>query len=147
MITKPSPDHLYSLPIAFPLRLQQAQLQKTDARESYLTLLWIMARTPCGSWPGDQHFGFREFFHDVLKDGLSEEQRTRLIDTTVKNINTVMVGLDLRDYCVDSLALEGPPKELQGFERARWLNQSMEAYGVTLTVRERSSDRAYGYSL
>ena len=147
MIAKPSPDHLYSLPIAFPLRMQQAQLKKTKARDSYLTMLWIMARTPRVSWPGDQHFGFREFFHDVLKDGLSEEQRTRLIDATVHNINSVMVGLGLTDYCVDAFALEVPPKDLQGLERARWLNLSMEAYGAILTVRETSSGRADGYSL
>ena len=140
-------ENLSSPSIAFPLRLRQGLLQKTDEREAYLTLLGIMARTPRGSWAGHPTFGFHEFFSEVAREGLSEESRTRIAETTAKEINEVLADLGLTHYLVDSLLLEPLEKDARGGERMRWAGHVMERRGTTLMLRESNSDRAAGYAL
>jgi len=133
--------------IAFPLRLQQGLLQKTDEREAYLTLLGIMARTPRGSWAGHPAFGFHEFFSDVAQESLSEESRTRMAEKTAKGINAVLADLGLTHYLVDSLVLDPIEKDIQGGDRTRWMGHMMQKRGITLMLRESGSDHAAGYAL
>lgn len=138
----------YSNPsIAFPLRLQQGLLQKTDEREAYLTLLGVMARTPRGSWAGHPAFGFHDFFSEVAKEGLSEESRTLIADKTAKEINAVLSDLDLTHYLVDSLALDPFEKDTHGSDGTRWTGHMMQKRGITLMLRESGSDRAARYAL
>jgi len=137
-------ENLSNSSIAFPLRLQQGLLQKTDEREAYLMLLGIMARTPRGSWAGHPLFGFQEFFSGIIKEGLSQELRTRMAETTAGEINTVLSDLGLTRYRVDSLVLEPLEKNMQGAWR---VEQTTEGRGVTLMLRETGSDRATGYAL
>lgn len=128
--------------IAFPLRLQRGLLQKTDEREAYLMLLGIMARTPRGSWAGHSLFGFNEFFSKFFQQGISQESRIRITETTVKEINTVLADLGLTHYRVDSLVIEPFEREVQGGSQEKWAGHVMEQRGVTLMLREVSSDRA-----
>jgi hypothetical protein len=127
--------------VAFPLRLQQGLLQKTDEREAYLTLLAIMARTPRGSWSGHPSFGFQEFFPEITKEGLNAEARCRIANKTAQEINSVLFDLGLTRYFVDSLVLE--PLQRQG----SWAAGATEQHGVTLMLRENGSERASGYLL
>ncbi len=138
-----SAENSLSRSVAFPLRLRQGLLQKTEEREAYLVLLGIMARTPQGSWPGHALFGFHEFFSEVTKDRLSQELRTRMAEKIVMEINTVLVDLELIRYSVDSLTLEPLENDLSGNGRARW----MEGRGVTLMLRENCSGHTIGYAL
>lgn len=146
-----SPTHLMDdLPnqsIAFPLRLRQGLLLKAEERESYLTLVEIMARTPRGSWGGHPSFGFHEFFSEVVKDGLSPESRKRLAEATVKEINAVLADLGLTRYQADSLLLEPLEKETRGDGNPQWMRHAMEKRGVTLMLRESRSDRTVKYAL
>ncbi len=133
--------------IAFPLRLQQGLLQKTDEREAYLMLLGIMARTPQGSWAGHPLFGFREFFSEIVKEGLSPDSRTRMAEATAGQINSTLVDLGLTRYRVDSLVFEPLAKDTEGADRVRQAERMKEGHGVTLMLRESASDRATGYAL
>ena len=141
------PENLSHPSIAFPLRLQRGLLQKTDEREAYLMLLGIMARTPQGSWAGHASFGFNEFFSEFAKQGISQESRTRIAETTAKGINAVLADLGLTRYRVDSLVIEPFGKELQGSGQEKWAGHIMEQRGVTLMLREVGSDRATRYAL
>jgi len=140
-------ENLSNPSIAFPLRLRQGLLQKTDEREAYLMLLEIMARTPRGSWPGHSSFGFQEFFSEITKEGLPQESRTRIAEVVAKEINGVLADLGLARYRVDSLVLDPLEKDLLGGESARWAGHVMERRGVTLMLRENGSDRAAGFAL
>lgn len=123
--------------IAFPFRLQQGLLRKTDEREVYLMLLEIMARTPRGSWAGHPLFGFREFFPEVTKESHTPEIRNRIADKAVQEINEVLTDLGLIRYRVDSLNVEPSQQPASATERQ----------GVTLMLRENGSERASGYLL
>lgn len=140
-------DNLSSPSIAFPLRLQQGLLQKTDERETYLMLVGIMARTPRGSWAGHPLFGFQEFFPEIAREGLSEESRERMAAATAEQINSVLLELGLTRYRVDSLVLDPLQKDTQQPDGARWTARATERRGVTLMLREHSSDRTVGYAL
>jgi hypothetical protein len=133
--------------IAFPLRLQQGLLEKTDEREAYMTLLGIMARTPRGSWAGHPSFGFREFFSEIVKEGLSPDSRTRVAEAVAGEINSILVDLGLTRYRVDSLLFEPLEKDTEGAARVRRPKHMREGHGVTLMLRESGSDRATGYTL
>jgi hypothetical protein len=139
-------ENLSTPSIAFPLRLSRGLLQKTDERDAYLMLLEIMARTPRGSWAGHHLFGFREFFPEVFKEGLSPESRAHLTTTTVKEINAVLADLGLTRYRVDSLIPDKDEKDFPA-DRARGMGHGTERRGVTLMLRESGSDRAAGYAL
>jgi len=136
-------ENLLNRSIAFPLRMRQGLLQKTDEREAYLILLGIMARTPRGSWSGHASFGFREFFSEVAKEGLSQELRIRIAETTVQEINTVLADLGLTRYRADSLIPDPIENELIGNGRVQWIGRG----GVTLMLRESGSDRTAGYPI
>lgn len=123
--------------IAFPFRLEQGLLRKTDEREAYLMLLEIMARTPQGSWSGHPLFGFREFFPEITKEGLTPEARGRIAEKTVQEINKVLADLGLVRYCVDSLNVDQTQKRMNVDERQ----------GITCLLRENGSERVSGYSL
>jgi hypothetical protein len=140
-------DNLANPSIAFPLRLQQGLLQKTDEREAYLTLLGIMARTPRGSWAGHPAFGFHAFFSDVAQESLSEESRTRIAEKTAKEINSVLADLGLTHYLVDLLVLDPLERDTQGGDHTRWTRRMMQKRGTTLLLRESGSDRSAGYAL
>jgi hypothetical protein len=140
-------ENLSNPSIAFPLRLQQGLLKKTDEWEAYLTLLGIMARTPRGSWMGHPFFGFHEFFAEIAKEGLSQESRTRMAETTAGQMNATLIDLGLTRYRVDSLVFEPLEKTTQGAGDARWAGRMREGHGLTLMLRENGSDRATGYVL
>lgn len=140
-------ENLANPSIAFPLRLQQGLLRKTDEREAYLTLLGIMARTPRGSWTGHPAFGFHEFFSEVAKEDMLEESRLRIAERTAKEINAVLADLGLTHYLVDSLVLDPLEKDTQGGDRAPWTGYMMQKRGTTLMLRKSGSDRAAGYAL
>jgi hypothetical protein len=128
--------------IAFPLRLERGLLQKTDERETYLMLLGIMARTPRGSWAGHPSFGFNEFFAEFAQQGISQESLTRIAESTAKEINAVLADLGLTRYRVDSLIIDPLEREVRGGGQERWAGHVIEQRGVTLMLREISSDRA-----
>ena len=133
--------------IAFPLRLRQGLLEKTDEREAYMTLLGIMARTPRGSWAGHPSFGFRDFFSEIVKEGLSTDSRTRMAEAAAGQINSILADLGLTRYRVDSLVFEPFEKDTEGSARVRRAKPMREGHGVTLMLRESGSDRATGYAL
>lgn len=133
--------------IAFPLRLRQGMLHKTNEREAYLTLLGIMARTPRGSWGGHPAFGFQELFVEISKEGLSQESRVRIAEATAKEINAVLSDMDLTRYQVDSFLLDPIQKNIQSDDRTGWQVRSAEGRGVTMMLRENGGDRATGYAL
>ena len=85
--------------IAFPLRLNNGLLRKTDERDAFLTVIGIMARTPRGSWPGHSLFGFRDFFSGPAI-------RRQLPDPTIEEINNVLNDLGLTAYRVESIRQE-----------------------------------------
>lgn len=138
-------ENLSTPSIAFPLRLSRGLLQKTDERDAYLMLLEIMARTPRGSWAGHSLFGFHDFFSEITKEGLTQESRTRIAQTTANEINMVLADMGLTRYRVDSLVPERAEKD--SGEHALWTGQALERRGVTLMLRENGSDRAAGYAL
>lgn len=141
-------DNLSSPSIAFPLRLRQGLLHKTDERETYLMLLGIMARTPRGSWSGHPLFGFQEFFPEVAREGLLEEARVRMASATAEQINSVLLELGLTRYRVESLVLDPLPKDLQQQpDGAPWTGRTTERRGVTMMLREPGSDHTVGYAL
>jgi len=140
-------DNHSSSSIAFPLRLQQGLLQKTDERETYLMLLGIMARTPRGSWAGHPLFGFQDFFLEISKEGLTEELRTRMAAATAEQINSVLLELGLIRYRVASIVFDPLHKDTQQPDGARWAGRVAEGRGVTLMLREAGSDRTVGYSI
>ena len=117
-------------------------LDKTDEREAYLTLLGIMAKTPRGSWAGHSSFGFNEFFTVFSREGLSPEQRTRLADATVSQINSVLADLGLARYHVDSLTC-GTSESDAGRDRGgtRHAGPAANDHVVTLMLREQESNR------
>ena len=133
--------------LAFPLRLQNAQLQKTDEREAYETLVWIMARSQRGSWPGSALFGFREeigeIFRVMLKDAAPGEQHLKACQVLACEINCALAALGLMLYEVEAIVLEEPPREMQGAEQALWFNHSMGASGATFVMR-RNADSSIG---
>jgi hypothetical protein len=133
--------------IAFPLRMRQGLLQKTDEREAYLTLLGIMARTPRGSWAGHPTFGFQEFFSEATKEGLTLESRMRMATVTAEEINAVLIDLGLTRYRVNYLVFDPLPKDIQGLDRVRWVGHTIAERGVTLMLCESGSDRTAGYAL
>lgn len=133
--------------IAFPFRLRHGLLQKTDEREAFLMLIEIMARTPRGSWVGHPAFGFQEFFVETSKEGLSRESRNRIAEATVDEINSVLVDLEVKRYCVDSFIFDPIQKKVHVSDRMRLMGQSREGRGVTLMLRESGTDHAAGYAL
>ena len=48
--------------VAFPLRLEKSFLAKCNEVEAVMQVLWVIARTPHGSWKGSKHFGVRDLF-------------------------------------------------------------------------------------
>jgi hypothetical protein len=133
--------------IAFPIRLQQGLLQRTDEREAYLTLIATMARTPRGSWSGHSLFGFNEFFREIAREGLSDESRRQITQTAVKEMNSVLADLGLRRYLVESVAQDPIEKGPREGAQSGWTGHSMERRGITLILRERDTDRTTGYEL
>lgn len=140
-------DDLSNPSIAFPLRLQQGLLQKTDERETYLMLLGVMASTPRGSWSGHPFFGFQEFFPEIAKEGLSEESRARIAATTTEQINSVLLELGLTRYRVDSMVLDPLPKDRLQPDGGRGTGRPAEGRGVILMLRESGSDSTVGHAL
>jgi hypothetical protein len=140
-------ENLSNPSIAFPLRLRQGLLQKTDERDAYLMMLGIMARTPRGSWLGHSLFGFQDFFPAITDENLSQESRTRITETITEEINTVLTDLGLTSYRVDSLALEPLERVMQASDGVRPIGYKSEGRSITLMLREVGSNRATGYVL
>ena len=134
--------------LAFPIRFERGMFETTNERESYFMLLEIMARTPRGSWCGHPLFGFNEFFLDASKSGLTHDQRTRLAETTLKDINAVLADLGLLRYRVESLVFETTAgSSASGLEKQRGWNQLKTDGGATLILREVDTDRTVKYAL
>jgi hypothetical protein len=128
--------------IAFPIRLHQGLLQRTDELEAYLTIIAVMARTPAGSWPSHTSFGFNEFFREVTKKALAPESRQRITLAAVQKINAVLADLGLRRYVVESLVLDAPEPEAQQRSLPQWSGHEMDRRGFTAILRENVDGRA-----
>lgn|GEM_PF-6802003 len=142
-----SAEGFLSSSIAFPIRMQQGVLQRTDEREAYMTLIGVMARTPRGSWSGHALFGFNEFFSEILKESLSEDSRRTIVQAVVEELNEVLADLGLTRYQVESIVPDPLEREGQASNRPRWSGHSMERRGITLMLRDPNTNSATGYVL
>jgi hypothetical protein len=139
-------DWLPGSSIAFPVRLQQGLLQRTDEREAYLALIAVMARTPRGSWPGHPSFGFNEFFREVSNESLTPESRKRITLAAVQEINTVLADLGLTRFQLESLMRDTPEHEsLQN--PPQWNGNEMDRRGFSAILRESGATRTIEYAL
>ena len=93
--------------IAFPVRVREGQLSRTNERAALEALVAIMARTPRGSWSGHPLFGFRDFFTDSAV-------RQNLPEPTIEELNKVLVDLGLGRYVVSSITRDADDPE-EGF--------------------------------
>jgi hypothetical protein len=142
-----SAEGLPASSIAFPIRLRQGLLERSDEREVYLTLVAVMARTPCGSWPGHASFGFNELFSEITKYGLTPEARARILLAAVQKINSVLADLGLTRYQLESLVPDASETDPQQNSGRQWRGHEMERRGVTAILRESGSSRAIEYAL
>lgn len=133
--------------IAFPVRLHQGLLQRTDEREAYLTLIAVMARTPRGSWPGHPLFGFNEFFQQAANESLTPESRKRITLAAIQEVNIVLADLGLTRFQLESLAPDTPEHEPQQNNRPQWSGHEMDRRGFSAILRENGSGRTIEYSL
>lgn len=132
---------------AFPVRLHQGLLQRTDEREAYLTLIAVMARTPRGSWPGHPSFGFNEFFQEIVNISLTSESRKRITLVTIQEVNAVLADLGLTRFQLESLLFDTPEHESQQSNRMQWNGHEMDRRGFTAILRENGTNRTIDYAL
>jgi hypothetical protein len=87
--------------LAFPLRLQDGFLRRTDAAEAVVTLLQIMVDTSRGKWKGSERFGMREYF---------EQARTQpaLIEVAIPEMNAALEDLGITHIQVQNITRETP---------------------------------------
>jgi hypothetical protein len=133
--------------IAFPVRLHQGLLQRTDEREAYLTLIAIMARTPRGSWPGHPCFGFNELFQEISNESLTPESRKRITLAAVQEINTVLADLGVTRFQLESLVPDTLGHEAQQSNRLQWNGHEMDRRGFSAILRESGASRTIEYAL
>jgi hypothetical protein len=133
--------------IAFPVRLRQGLLQRTDGREAYLTLIAVMARTPRGSWPGHPSFGFNEFFQEIANISLTSDSRKRITLAAIQEVNTVLADLGLTRFQLESLVPDIPEHGAQQNNRTQWNGHEMERRGFIATLRENGANRTIEYAL
>lgn len=103
--------------IAFPLRLDNGFLRRTDEAEAVLRFIEMMARTPGGSWAGCPSFGVRHFFENMRMrpEGLRQAE---------KAINDTLADLGITHYRLKSIQKEPGP------------NPDVDVYSVTLISTE-----------
>jgi len=109
--------------VAFPLRIKDSFLKRTEEPEAVLALIEVMARTPHGSWAGSAHFGLRDYFEDVR--GKSETQQVAL-----QELNGALQDLGITAFRAKSIQLEASS------------SRGGAAYVVTLVSTEQS-DQTY----
>lgn len=85
--------------IAFPLRFQNAFLQRTGEVESVIALVRLMAGTPSGSWEGCADFGVR----DVFESARTQPDAQRI--AAVK-MNRALQDLEINSYRVSAIVKE-----------------------------------------
>ncbi len=85
--------------IAFPLRLHNSFLRRTNEVESIVGLLRLMAGTPGGSWPGSANFGIRDIF---------EKARTQpdAPKIATERMNRALIDLGITGYRVENIVKE-----------------------------------------
>lgn len=90
--------------IAFPLRLNNSFLRRSEEVDAILSLIRVMATTPHGSWAGTRHFGIRDLF---------EQGRVRpeLPAQAMQEINRALEDLGITHYRVQSIAKEPQAKQ------------------------------------
>jgi hypothetical protein len=133
--------------IAFPVRLHQGLLQRTDEREAYLTLIAIMVRTPRGSWPGHPLFGFNEFFQEIANISLTSESRKRITLATIQEVNAVLADLGLIRFQLESLVPDIPEHESKQNNGPQWSGHEMDRRGFSAILRENDANRTIEYAL
>jgi hypothetical protein len=133
--------------IAFPVRLHQGLLLRTDEREAYLTLIAVMARTPRGSWPGHPLFGFNEFFQRIANESLTPELRKGITLAAVQEVNAVLADLGLTRFQLESIVSDTPERESQHNGRPQWSGHEMDHRGFSAILRESGAGRTIEYAL
>ncbi|GIU77234.1 MAG: hypothetical protein KatS3mg005_0472 [Bryobacteraceae bacterium] len=103
--------------IAFPLRLENGFLRRTDEAEAVLRFIEMMARTPAGSWAGCPSFGVRNFFENM-------RLRPEGLRLAEKAINDTLADLGIRHYRLKSIQKEAGP------------NPDVDVYSLTLVSTE-----------
>lgn len=85
--------------IAFPLRLNNGFLRRSNEAEAVVNLLRLMATTPGGSWPGSVNFGVRDIFEKART--LADAQKTAM-----ERMNRALIDLGIKGYRVENLVKE-----------------------------------------
>src|SRR6201996_1165938 len=111
--------------IAFPLRFQNAFLQRTGEVESVLALIRLMATTPLGSWAGCPAFGVR----DIFENARTQPDTARI---ATEQMNRALTDLDIKSYKVGAITKE-PATE-----------RDVDSYVVTIVS---TTDESKSYSI
>jgi hypothetical protein len=85
--------------IAFPLRFQNAFLQRTGEVESVIALIRLMAATPSGSWAGCSDFGVR----DVFEGARMQPDAARV---AAEKMNRALEELEIRSFRIAGIVKE-----------------------------------------
>jgi hypothetical protein len=85
--------------IAFPLRFQNAFLQRTGEVESVVALVRLMAATPSGSWGGCPEFGVR----DVFENARTQPDAAKI---AAERMNRALEDLEIKSYRVEGIIKE-----------------------------------------
>jgi hypothetical protein len=87
--------------IAFPLRLENNFLGRTDEVQAVITLMKLMAATPGGSWKGSRNFGVRDIFE-------SARTNPNAARDAAERMNRALSDLYITSYRVASILKEAP---------------------------------------
>jgi hypothetical protein len=85
--------------ISFPLRFQNAFLQRTGEVESVVALIRLMAATPLGSWAGCSEFGVR----DIFEGARTQPDAARI---AAEHMNRALEDLEIKSYRVGAITKE-----------------------------------------
>src|SRR5262249_6771466 len=85
--------------IAFPLRFQNAFLQRTGEVESVVALVRLMASTPSGSWGGCSDFGVR----DIFEGARIQPEAPRI---AAEKMNRALEDLEIKSYRIAGIVKE-----------------------------------------
>ena len=87
--------------IAFPLRLENDFLRRTDEVQAVITLIRLMAATPGGSWKGSSNFGVRDIFEGARTNPNAARD-------AAERMNRALSDLYITSYRVGSILKEAP---------------------------------------
>jgi hypothetical protein len=87
--------------IAFPLRLENHFLGRTDEVQAVITLIRLMAASPGGSWTGSRNFGVRDIFEGARANPNAARD-------AAERMNRALSDLCITSYRVASILKEAP---------------------------------------